>query len=325
MLPSIKGMAKFLLLVVLLWLVAVTSLPQMERRLWSFSTTHSFAIFDRIFASRIEFGRYGSVAAAGCVAGMFVLFPMMRAVDPQVMQRGEWKGTCYSVFLAAHRDFNATMRMFDKLYWAQVFDTCGIKTPTIQGVIVNGQFRSRNLSLDVTQRYIFKPVRCSQGSNITFETVAKFLRRGYTQPFLVQDRVYDGEQPDFAIHYRFLSICERGQAYGWILSEVRSDHESIISNTQKGSKKYVCPGMQCAGMSYTRSRYLDDLKTQLIKLHETQFSFSPTIGWDFIISKDGCYVLEGNVDSGVLGPDDDPAHACYMREYDVIMRRIYAE
>lgn len=303
----------------MLWLLGVATMGHSERKIWGYCFTNMWPLCTKIIRSwRQNFSFAAPVIGFLATVSIFIVLPIAYLFDPAILTRQKLAGGSFSVLLAADRDYDTTMKMFDKFYWYKIFTRHNIKTPKVHAIIENQNvswlFKAEE------KKYIFKPILGSLGSDITFETLSSFLKKRHTEPFLMQDRIIDPESSS-ARHFRLITVSEKSGVYKFILFQNRQSGREIASNITLGASREVCADA-CENASRETNAKIAATTAQLIRLHEDEFKFSPSIGWDFVVGDDGCYLLEGNPHSGITARPD---HQAIRNANKKIMDRIYRE
>lgn len=313
-----------LLVLFVVWVMLILRLPKPERKVWK--TSLSGEMLASLLA--IEFSRtqnsFESVPiAVGETIGICVFLPVVHVFKPDIMQHPHLQGAGYSILLSMQRDKSKTLDTFDKFKWFLWFRKHGVRTPAVVAIVTGGVVQLVTGEPPITnQKYIFKPKAGSQGIDLTFETLESFQQRRHVGSFIMQERVYDCEEPGATRSYRLISVSDGATVYACMLFEQRHDGGAVKTNEHAGGTKVFCPNFRCAMISRATHKKIDLIMAELVELHRKEFLFVPSIGWDFMVCCDGAYALEGNVHAGIASRKT-PGYKQILRDNDAIMQTIY--
>jgi len=209
---------------------------------------------------------------------------------------------------AAFNDHPLFLRLQDKIYWNDLFETHGAPTPKIVGSIRNGTI-TKNRFFSSTGSYIAKPTVGGLGNGITIFNERQPPTQG---DFIIQERV---NQTGTKGHFRIVTVndganCEVVGTYMCI-----NGKDKLASNNHaggrchevdltKGTVRYALETKKQQLSDFFSIPLLKQANAMAIKLHKTLPLYIVSVGWDVMITDKEFFFLEGNVPCGtVMGKD----------------------
>ena len=252
------------------------------------------------------------------------------------------KGALHSEYLA-NRSYVLSQRKIiknskqvkltnDKLIFFRYMKACGIPTPAVFAVIIDGKILDLNFqpvdmeTLKERKNYFIKPIRGSLGSGIEqihdFEEYCKSKENFMKGRFIVQESVTQHSEmnklnPKSVNTLRLVTIMDKNGEVSLFsrLLRIGTSKSGYVDNWAKGSlivgitkdgglKKYgfYQPGFGTKEQMHPDSKiefetfkipYYSQAEEAVIRAHKFFYDMY-SVGWDVAITENGCVIIEGN-------------------------------
>jgi hypothetical protein len=209
---------------------------------------------------------------------------------------------------AAFSDHPLFLRLQDKIYWNDLFETHGAPTPKIVGIISNGTI-TKNRFFSSTGSYITKPTVGGLGNGITIFNERQPPTQG---EFIIQERV---NQTGTKGHFRIVTAYN-GANYAVVTTYMCiNGKDKLASNNHAGGRchdvdltrgtvRYVVSTDKDQLSDFFSIPLLKQAMAKAIELHKKLPLYIVTVGWDVMLTEKEVFFLEGNVPSGTVLQSD---------------------
>lgn len=204
-------------------------------------------------------------------------------------------------------DNEASKILDNKLFWYKFFTKYGVKTPQIHGIIKDGNLIG---SLDKSKTYIIKPDDGFGGQGVGTYTHGK-TQIPKTGVYLIQEKIQtcNTNQPQ---SMRIITLSKHGTIKLFLVRYMKQpDPTKVTTNgCTSSTHKRVDGGYFVSVEDGSKEKIPNDLLHRinnavgLAKDLHSKIPNIPTLGWDVILSCDGPYFLEGNLDSTLVWSTD---------------------
>lgn len=209
---------------------------------------------------------------------------------------------------AAFNDHALFLRLQDKIYWNDLFETHGAPTPKIVGSISNGTI-TKNRFYSSTGSYISKPRVGGLGNGITVFNERQPPNQG---EFIIQERV---TQPGTRGHFRIVTAYN-GENYAVVSTYMcLNGKDKLASNNHaggrchdvdltKGTVRYLLDTNKEQTSKFFSVTLLKQAIAKATELHKSLPLYIISVGWDVMLTEKEFFFLEGNVPCGTVMSND---------------------
>lgn len=218
------------------------------------------------------------------------------------------QGRCYHVSNALYKNGYIYHYINSKLYWDALFKSCNIKTPKIYGVIKEGEISTFQDLRNSKVPLIVKPVKLYSANGIAMFDIDSIPATGH---YIIQE--YIKSFNDLPHSFRIVTIRKNSKAEHWQTTlSINSNHEALTTSVggktvtdyevKEGKARNVLRD-EWVPHNLNKKHLKAAIQASII-LHENMKYYIQSVGWDFIMAKDGPYFLEGNMCHGIVRKRD---------------------
>jgi hypothetical protein len=222
------------------------------------------------------------------------------------------QGRCYHVSNALANNGYIFHDINSKLYWDALFKTCNVKTPTVYGVIEEGNVTMyQDLPRD-HRKIIIKPVKLYSANGIRIFNEEEVPEKGH---YIIQEYIQSFNKLPHSI--RIVTIRNKKESADtvqhWMTTLSVNSNEDALTTSVGGRtvNDYEIKGDLARNVlndewipHQISMKHIHRAVEEAKKLHLNMKFYIQSVGWDLILSDDGHYFLEGNMCHGIVRKRD---------------------